>query len=138
MSFYPHSFLFTYVFMMKDSPYCRYFLFSVFLLLLLVIPQGVRGWDDDDFDNEDVDKVVSLVKAVNMSNFYNMMGVSQNATQLEIRKSFRRMALTHHPERNRDDPDATVKFQRLVSVHEVLVSSRQRDIYDRILVEGIP
>lgn len=66
---------------MKTSPYYRCYWLSVFLLLLVVIPLGVRGWDEDDVDNDAIDRVVNVVKDMKMNNFYDMMGLSQNASQ---------------------------------------------------------
>lgn len=110
---------------MKNSPYYNYYLFSVFLVLLLVvvIPQGVRGWDDEDLDNDMLHSVVNVVKDVNMRNFYKLLDLPQNATQQEIRRSWRRIALVHHPDKNLDDPNANEKFRQLSAVHEVLKST---------------
>lgn len=126
---------------MKNPPYYSYNWFLVLLLLLallVLVPVGVSGWDDDDLDNDAIDSVVSVVKDVNMKNFYDMLGLSQNATEQDIRKAWRKVALLLHPDRNKDDPNANIKFQQLSAVHEILKSNLQRDIYDRILVEGIP
>lgn len=53
--------------------------------------------------------------------YYELLEVDENATQDEIKKSFRKLALIHHPDKNPDDPEgATKRFAALQQAYEVL------------------
>jgi DnaJ-class molecular chaperone len=43
--------------------------------------------------------------------YYQILSVKRNATPADIKKSYRKMSLLHHPDKNPDDPDAVSKFQ---------------------------
>lgn len=61
---------------------------------------------------------------------YEVLGVTREATQEEIRSAYLRRAFQLHPDRNRDDPNATEKFQQLGQAYEILKDSNKRQIYD--------
>ncbi|GJQ14686.1 hypothetical protein GpartN1_g6477.t1 [Galdieria partita] len=65
-----------------------------------------------------------------MVDFYEVAGVSPSATKEEIRKAYRKLVIKVHPDKNRDDPDATSKFQSLQHIFEVLLDEEKRKIYD--------
>lgn len=48
--------------------------------------------------------------------YYNLLGVCEDATALDIKKGYRKQAVIHHPDKNLDDPDAPLRFQK-VSTH---------------------
>lgn len=53
--------------------------------------------------------------------YYQLLEVSADATQDEIKRSYRRLCLIHHPDKNVDDPEAaTVRFSELQAAYEVL------------------
>ena len=62
--------------------------------------------------------------------YYEVMGVSRDATNDEIKKAFRRLAFKHHPDRNRED-GASEKFKELNEAYEVLSDADKRAAYDR-------
>ena len=47
--------------------------------------------------------------------FYGILGVKRSANAAEIKKSYRKLSLQHHPDKNPDDPDAKKKFQDISS-----------------------
>ncbi|KAH9625879.1 hypothetical protein KSS87_016510 [Heliosperma pusillum] len=64
--------------------------------------------------------------------FYSILGVSKNATQSEIKKAFYGLAKKHHPDMNKDDPDAEKKFQEINKAYEVLKDDQERSAYDQL------
>jgi molecular chaperone DnaJ len=63
-------------------------------------------------------------------NYYEVLGVSENATQEEIRKAFRRMAKKHHPDVNPGDKSAEARIKEVNEANEVLGDRKKREEYD--------
>ncbi len=63
--------------------------------------------------------------------FYEVLGVSKNATAEEIKKAYRQAARKYHPDVNRDDPNAADKFKEVNDAYEVLSDDNKRAAYDR-------
>lgn len=61
--------------------------------------------------------------------YYELLGVSNDATPAEIKRAFRQRALAVHPDRNKSD-DAVAAFQKLRHVHDVLLDPEKREAYD--------
>ena len=59
------------------------------------------------------------------------MKVSKNANEKEIKKSFNKLALDLHPDKNKDDPQANEKFQQLSKAKSILLDPESREKYDR-------
>ncbi|RME69448.1 MAG: molecular chaperone DnaJ [Nitrospirae bacterium] len=66
-----------------------------------------------------------------MKDYYKILGVSRNATQEEIKKAFRRLALKYHPDRNQGDKEAEEKFKEINEAYAVLGDPEKRAQYDR-------
>lgn len=62
---------------------------------------------------------------------YAVLGVSRNATSEEIRRAFRKLAMKLHPDKNRNSPDASAKFQELNEANDILKDPAKRARYDR-------
>ena len=90
----------------------------------------VDAWDHDQLE------IFDIVEEVNR-NFYELLGVGENAETSEIKKAYRKLSLTLHPDRNPAE-DAEVQFRQLVAVYEVLKNSEKRELYDTILRDGLP
>lgn len=66
-----------------------------------------------------------------MKDYYKTLGVSRNATQDEIKKAFRQLALKHHPDRNQGDKKAEEKFKEINEAYTCLSDEEKRSNYDR-------
>ncbi|HEX8923396.1 MAG TPA: DnaJ domain-containing protein, partial [Patescibacteria group bacterium] len=62
--------------------------------------------------------------------FYEVLGISKNATKEEIKKAYRRMALEWHPDRNKS-ADAEEKFKEINEAYEVLSNDDKKKAYDQ-------
>ncbi|XP_017102506.1 dnaJ protein homolog 1 [Drosophila bipectinata] len=68
--------------------------------------------------------------------YYKILGLERNATNEEIKKGYRRMALRYHPDKN-DHPQAEEQFKEVVAAFEVLSDKEKREIYDQFGEEGL-
>ena len=62
--------------------------------------------------------------------YYEVLGVSRTATQEEIKKGYRRMAMKYHPDRNKGDKHAEEKFKQVGEAYEVLRDEQKRQLKD--------
>lgn len=70
-----------------------------------------------------------------MTNFYDVLGVSQDSTEQDIKKSYRKLSLQYHPDRN-SDPQATEKYKQINEAYETLSDQQRRQQYDHELRYG--
>jgi len=64
------------------------------------------------------------------SDLYEVLGVSRNASDEDIRKAYRKEALKWHPDRNKDNPEAEKRFKEVSQAYETLRDSEKRQFYD--------
>ncbi|MEY3808040.1 MAG: hypothetical protein RI893_1016 [Pseudomonadota bacterium] len=70
--------------------------------------------------------------------FYKLLGVDRNASDAEIKKSYRSKAMKFHPDRNKDNPvEAEAKFKQIKEAYEVLSDPKKRSAYDQFGHAGI-
>jgi len=68
--------------------------------------------------------------------YYAILGLTRNASDADIKKSFRKLALKFHPDKNKE-PGAEVKFRQITEAYDVLSDPPKRAIYDQFGEEGL-
>jgi len=69
--------------------------------------------------------------------YYDVLEVQKNASEAEIKKAYRRLAMKFHPDRNPDDENAEVKFKEAKEAYEVLADAQKRSAYDQFGHAGV-
>ena len=69
--------------------------------------------------------------------YYKVLDVAKNATEADIKKAYRRLAMKYHPDRNPGDKEAEERFKEAKEAYEVLADEQKRAIYDQHGHDGI-
>ncbi|GIR70702.1 MAG: hypothetical protein CM15mP74_19530 [Halieaceae bacterium] len=69
--------------------------------------------------------------------YYEVLGVDRSASEQDIKKAYRRIAMKYHPDRNPDDADADSKFKEATEAYEVLSDGEKRGAYDQFGHAGV-
>lgn len=69
--------------------------------------------------------------------YYEILGVSKSASDDEIKKAYRKLAVKYHPDRNPGDKEAEAKFKEINEAHEVLSDKQKRARYDQFGHAGV-
>jgi molecular chaperone DnaJ len=72
-----------------------------------------------------------------MADFYNTLGVARNASDDEIKKAYRKLAMTYHPDRNNGSREAEEKFKEITEAYDVLRDPDKRAMFDRYGEAGL-
>lgn len=70
-------------------------------------------------------------------NYYDILQVPKNATDSEIKKAYRKLAMKWHPDKNLDKPEAAGKFQEIGEAYDVLSDQKKRAVFDQYGYEGL-
>ena len=69
--------------------------------------------------------------------YYEVLGVSKNASEAELKKAFKRLAMKYHPDRNPDNKEAEEKFKEAREAYDVLSNAQKRAAYDQFGHAGV-
>jgi molecular chaperone DnaJ len=69
--------------------------------------------------------------------FYEILGVAKNSSEEEIKKSYRKLAMKYHPDRNPDSKESEEKFKEVKEAYEMLTNPEKREAYDRYGHAGV-
>ena len=69
--------------------------------------------------------------------YYEILGVTRTATEVEIKRAYRSLAVQHHPDKNPGDAEAEDKFKEAAEAYSVLSDSQKRAAYDRFGHRGV-
>lgn len=69
--------------------------------------------------------------------FYEILGVAKNASEEDIKKAYRKLAMKYHPDRNPDNKEAEEKFKEVKEAYEMLTNPEKREAYDRYGHAGV-
>lgn len=69
--------------------------------------------------------------------YYEVLGLQKGATEDEIKKAYRKLAVKYHPDRNPDDKEAAEKFREATEAYEVLSDEKKRPLYDQYGFAGV-
>jgi DnaJ-related protein SCJ1 len=74
--------------------------------------------------------LIEIIQA-HEKDLYKVLGVKRSASQDEIKKKYRELTRKYHPDKNRNDPNASQKFTEVAEAYEVLSDEKKRRKYDR-------
>ncbi len=69
--------------------------------------------------------------------YYQVLGLQRNASEADVKKAFRRLAMKYHPDRNPDDSEAEQRFKEINEAHDVLSDPKKRSAYDQFGHAGV-
>lgn len=81
--------------------------------------------------------MLAVIYVMAKEDYYKLLNVEKNASDGELKKSYKRMAMKFHPDRNTDNPGAEQKFKDVKEAYEVLSDPKKRSAYDQFGHAGV-
>ncbi len=69
--------------------------------------------------------------------YYEILGLGRGASEADLKKAYRKLAMKHHPDRNPDDDDSAARFKEATEAYEVLSDDEKRRVYDQFGHDGL-
>lgn len=86
------------------------------------------------FLSTDLDSVtqrhISTSSTLCVKDYYKILGVTKNSSGKDVKKAYYQLAKKYHPDTNKDDPNASKKFQEVSEAYEILSDDQKRKEYD--------
>ncbi|GAV82536.1 DnaJ domain-containing protein/DnaJ_C domain-containing protein [Cephalotus follicularis] len=78
-----------------------------------------------------------ILSAIAAKSYYDVLQVPKSASDDQIKRAYRKLALKYHPDKNQGNEEANKRFAEIINAYEVLSDSEKRGIYDRYGEEGL-
>ena len=65
--------------------------------------------------------------------YYEVLGIGKDATEADIKKAYRKLAMKYHPDRNQGNEEAAEKFKEVNEAYEILSDSEKKEIYRKLM-----
>ena len=76
-------------------------------------------------------------ESMSKRDYYEILGVDKSATEREIKKAYKKLAMKYHPDRTQGDKALEEKFKEAQEAHEILTDERKRAAYDQYGHAGV-
>ncbi|XP_014483147.1 PREDICTED: protein tumorous imaginal discs, mitochondrial-like isoform X2 [Dinoponera quadriceps] len=103
---------------------------------LATITSTVKSWNREKAEKDNIGRIIQPYRSIHLTNkllkrnYYEILGVSKNASAKDIKKAYYQLAKKYHPDTNKGDPDSSKKFQEVSEAYEVLSDDTKRKEYD--------
>ena len=69
--------------------------------------------------------------------YYEVLGISRDVNEADLKKAYRRLAMKHHPDRNQDNEESETLFKEAKEAYDVLSNPQKRAAYDQFGHAGV-